>query len=33
VAVRLAKELASSQEATPRWIGKDVLRALTRKAD
>jgi 3-methyladenine DNA glycosylase AlkD/uncharacterized protein YdhG (YjbR/CyaY superfamily) len=33
VAARLAKELASLQEATPRWIGKDVLRALTKRAD
>jgi 3-methyladenine DNA glycosylase AlkD/uncharacterized protein YdhG (YjbR/CyaY superfamily) len=32
-ATKLAKELASSSEATPRWIGKDVLRALTKKAE
>jgi 3-methyladenine DNA glycosylase AlkD/uncharacterized protein YdhG (YjbR/CyaY superfamily) len=32
-ATELARELASSLEATPRWIGKDALRALTKKAD
>ncbi len=31
-AVKLARRLAASKEAAPRWNGKDALRALTRPA-
>ena len=30
--VKLARRLARSEEAAPRWVGKDVLRDLTRPA-
>jgi 3-methyladenine DNA glycosylase AlkD len=31
-AVKLAQKLAASPDATPRWVGKDVLRDLTKPA-
>lgn len=31
-ATKLARQLAASSEATPRWVGKDVLRALAKAA-
>jgi 3-methyladenine DNA glycosylase AlkD len=30
-AVSLAQRLAASPEATPRWVGKDALRELTKR--
>ena len=31
-AVKLARRLATASQATPRWVGKDALRALTKPA-
>jgi 3-methyladenine DNA glycosylase AlkD len=32
-ALAVAKRLAAASEAAPRWVGKDALRALTKKSD